>query len=114
MLPWLLIANLVSECKSSLSSMVKARIEKFPCSEEINYRVTNASKIEQLLQEHFAGQDFIIDKTDGISMEFADWRFNLRKSNTEPLIRLNLEVRGKNESLQKRITELETIIDLVK
>jgi phosphomannomutase len=63
------------------------------------------------LEDHFAAKNPRIDRMDGISLEFTDWRFNLRESNTEPLIRLNLEVKGEEESISERIAEIEAVIN---
>jgi phosphomannomutase len=60
---------------------------------------------------HFTRQNPEIDHTDGISMEFPDWRFNLRSSNTEPLLRLNVEARGDASAVARQVTEIETLID---
>jgi phosphomannomutase len=111
MLPWLLISELLSKNGETLSSLVGNRISKFPCSGELNYKVENTAEIIKKLEDHFAAKNPRIDRMDGISLEFTDWRFNLRESNTEPLIRLNVEVKGKKVSLLKRIAEIETVIN---
>ncbi|GAB4169072.1 MAG: phosphohexose mutase [Rickettsiaceae bacterium] len=111
MLPWLLISELISDCGQSLSDMVGARISKFPCSGEINYKVANTSKTINLVTKHFVNQNPVVDNTDGISLEFPYWRLNLRESNTEPLLRLNIEVNGQKESLKNRIAEVEAVIN---
>ena len=86
------------------------RISKFPCSGELNYKVENTAEIIKKLEDHFTPENPRIDRMDGISLEFTDWRFNLRESNTEPLIRLNVEVKGQGVSLLKRIAEIEAVI----
>lgn len=111
MLPWLLISELISKNGESFSSMVGNRISKFPCSGELNYKVENTTEIIKKLEDHFASRNPNIDRMDGISLEFTDWRFNLRESNTEPLVRLNVEIKGKAESLLERIAEIEAIIN---
>ena len=110
MLPWLLVSELISKTGDNLSVLVGNRISKFPCSGEINYKVENTAEIIKRLEDHFAAKNPRIDRMDGISIEFTDWRFNLRESNTEPLIRLNVEVKGQGVSLLKRIAELEAVI----
>ncbi|NJM12385.1 MAG: phosphomannomutase [Synechococcaceae cyanobacterium SM1_2_3] len=110
MLPWLLMVEYLCRNDQSLSSLVDARMQAFPCSGEINFRVEDAqAKIREILVT-YADQEPELDATDGISLEFADWRFNLRSSNTEPLLRLNVETRGDAELLQRRTEELRTLI----
>jgi phosphomannomutase/phosphomannomutase/phosphoglucomutase len=104
MIPWLMVAGLISRSGASLSELVTARMAAFPASGEINRRLGNpAASIEAVL-DRYAGDALVVDRTDGISLEFADWRFILRSSNTEPVVRLNVESRG-NESLMKAKTE---------
>lgn len=92
MIPWLLVAELLSLKSLKLSDMVKERIAKFPSSGEINKTVEcAATTIQKIEQKYSALPNAIIDRTDGLGIEFPEWRFNLRKSNTEPLIRLNVE-----------------------
>jgi phosphomannomutase/phosphoglucomutase len=110
MLPWLLMVEYLCRNNQSLSSLVDARMQAFPCSGEINFRVEDAqAKIREILVT-YADQEPELDETDGISLEFADWRFNLRSSNTEPLLRLNVETRGDAELLQRCTEELRTLI----
>jgi len=111
MLPWLLVSELINKTGDNLSVLVGNRISKFPCSGEINYKVENTAEIIKRLEDHFAAKNPRIDRMDGISLEFTDWRFNLRESNTEPLIRLNLEVKGEEESISERIAEIEAVIN---
>jgi phosphomannomutase/phosphoglucomutase len=110
MLPWLLISELIND--NSLSSLVGARILKFPCSGEINYKVENTAETIKRVEAYFVMQNPKIDRTDGISLEFTNWRFNLRESNTEALIRLNLEIKGLSESLLERVAEVEAVINM--
>ncbi|MEN4950936.1 phosphomannomutase [Stenotrophomonas sp. TWI819] len=110
MIPWLLIAALVSESGRSLADLVEARMQKFPCSGEINFKVTDAKRSVARVMEHFAAQSPSLDHTDGISADFGDWRFNLRSSNTEPLLRLNVETRGDAALLRARTDELSQLI----
>lgn len=94
MIPWLLIANLVSSTGQSLATLVEDRMATFPCSGEINFKVADAKASIERVMDHFADQHAVLDYTDGISADFGDWRFNLRSSNTEPLLRLNVEARA--------------------
>ncbi|MBI3480639.1 MAG: phosphomannomutase CpsG [Nitrosomonadales bacterium] len=110
MIPWLLVAELLSISGKKLSQLVGERIAAYPCSGEINYRVNNmAQTIERVLQ-HFQAQHPAIDRTDGISAEFPQWRFNIRGSNTEPLLRLNVETRGNIAAVQQHVKTIETLI----
>ncbi len=110
MLPWILITELLSFSGGQLSELVEKGMKAYPCSGEINYKVDDFQEAIRKIENYFAPRGAAIDYTDGISVEFSDWRFNLRSSNTEPLLRLNLEVRGKNVSIAKRVAEIESII----
>jgi len=110
MIPWLLIAELVSTSGRSLADLVEARVAKFPCSGEINFKVDDAKAAVARVMAHFGRQSPVLDYTDGISAEFPDWRFNLRSSNTEPLLRLNVETRGDAGLLALRTDEISALI----
>lgn len=111
MIPWLLVAELMSRTGQSLATLVDQRMDAFPCSGEINFRVADVqAAIEQVL-EHYRPLAPAIDRTDGVSLDFGTWRFNLRGSNTEPLLRLNVETRGDIQLLRKRTTEISALID---
>ncbi len=94
MVPWILIAEMMSDQGKTLSQLVDERIEAFPCSGEINMTVSDAKKVLDAVLKHFEGEDYAFDDTDGIGVSFDNWRFNIRSSNTEPLLRLNVESRG--------------------
>ena len=104
MIPWLLIAELVCLRKQPLSSLVKARIEAYPSSGEINSKITDPKAAIARVFAYYQNDAQVIDETDGISMEFGTWRFNLRSSNTEPVVRLNVESKG-NVALMKEKTQ---------
>ncbi len=110
MIPWLLIAELVSQTGTSLGDLVADRMQAFPCSGEINFRVEDAKATVARVMTHYAAQEPILDYTDGVSAEFKDWRFNLRSSNTEPLLRLNVETRGDAALLRAHTEELTALI----
>ncbi|QNR97815.1 phosphomannomutase [Stenotrophomonas sp. 169] len=110
MIPWLLIANLVSSTGKSLGELVADRMQAFPCSGEINFRVDDAKATVARVMAHYEDQRPAMDRTDGVSAEFSNWRFNLRSSNTEPLLRLNVETRGDAALLQERTDELTALI----
>jgi phosphomannomutase len=111
MIPWLLVAELVCLKGQHLSELVKARIEKFPSPGEINRTVKDAQVTIKRIEDMYSAGAISIDKTDGISLEFANWRFNLRASNTEPVIRLNLETRGDQELMKQKTEELLAAIE---
>ncbi len=110
MIPWLLIAALVSESGRSLADLVEARMHKFPCSGEINFKVDDAKAAVARVMAHYAQESPELDHTDGVSADFGTWRFNLRSSNTEPLLRLNVETRADAGLLQQRTDEISTLI----
>ena len=93
MIPWLLVAELVSVSGKTLSQLVGERIAKYPVSGEINRKVSDAKTTLQTLHDQYAKDALFVDDTDGYCFEFADWRFNIRMSNTEPVVRLNVESR---------------------
>ncbi|MBI5706794.1 MAG: phosphomannomutase [Armatimonadetes bacterium] len=105
MIPLLLIADLVSRSGKSLSELVGEMIERYPCSGEVNSTVESVPAVLARVEEKFAagGQ---IDRIDGLSVAFEDWRFNLRGSNTEPVIRLNVETRGNRALMEAKTQEL--------
>lgn len=111
MIPWLLVAEKLCRDGHSLSEMVAERMRLFPCSGEINFTVANPAETIERVLDAFAGQNPLLDKTDGISAEFADWRFNLRASNTEPLLRLNVESRGDAALLAQRTRDIRELIE---
>ena len=111
MIPWLLAAELISTEGKSLSELVGERMARFPASGEINRKVQDAAQTLQTLHDKYAGEALDIDDTDGYSFEYPDWRFNIRMSNTEPVVRLNVETRGNPDLLQKKIAELVAILE---
>ena len=110
-IPWLLVAALIGEKGLSLSQLIGERMRKFPASGEINRTVTSIPAVLERIEAKYAPAAITIDRTDGISLEFAEWRFNLRGSNTEPVLRLNVEARGDHALMQARTEELLAVID---
>jgi len=112
MIPWLLAVVVLSETKQSLSSLVEDMIAKFPCSGEINFKVANTQITIQKIFDHYADQKPVIDYTDGVSLDFGEWRLNVRASNTEPLLRLNIESRLDHnpKPMQNYVDELTALI----
>ncbi|HLN49479.1 MAG TPA: phosphomannomutase CpsG, partial [Steroidobacteraceae bacterium] len=106
MIPWLLVAQILCESGKPLSALVGERIALFPVSGELNYRVPDPGAAIAALEARYARLALKVERTDGLSYEFANWRFNLRASNTEPLIRLNVEARGSQELMRSKTQEL--------
>ncbi|HDK37765.1 MAG TPA: phosphomannomutase [Thiolapillus brandeum] len=109
-IPWLLVAELVSVKGRSLSSMLDERIAKFPTSGEINFKVKDAAQAVRAVEEKYLPSAKSVDRTDGLSLEYDNWRFNLRASNTEPVLRLNLESRGDQQLLEEKTQELSAFL----
>ncbi|QJB49860.1 phosphomannomutase CpsG [Acinetobacter sp. NEB149] len=112
MIPWLLAISVLSETQQTLSSLVEDMIEKFPCSGEINFKVADTQATIQKIFDHFSDQNPEIDETDGVSLNFGSWRLNVRASNTEPLLRLNIESRKDQnpKPMQDYVDELTQLI----
>ena len=106
MIPWLLVAEIMSRHKKSLAELVGDRMRRFPASGEINRKVTDAQAAIEKAEARYGAGALAIDRTDGLGIDFADWRFNLRASNTEPLLRLNVESRGDEPLMRRRTEEL--------
>ncbi len=108
MIPFLLIMQLMSEENKKLSELVNEMIAAYPCSGEINTTLANpAAKLEEIKNKY---NDGVVDYTDGVSVSYSDWRFNVRISNTEPLIRLNVETRRSEELMKQKTEELLNFI----
>jgi phosphomannomutase len=111
MIPWLLILELLGKKHWHLSSVVRDRLERFPVSGEINRSVEDAETAIARVENFYKSSVINVERCDGLSMEFVDWRFNLRSSNTEPLLRLNVETRNNREVLDRRTREILGIIE---
>ena len=111
MIPWLLIAGLMSQTGRSLADLVAAREAAFPCSGEINREVEDPAALITAVEARYREQALAVEKLDGLGMDFADWRFNLRMSNTEPVVRLNVETRGDATLMTEKTQELLALID---
>ncbi|MEA3176053.1 MAG: phosphomannomutase / phosphoglucomutase, partial [Gammaproteobacteria bacterium] len=110
MIPWLLIAQILSETPQKLSALVDQRIALFPVSGELNYRVPDSKAAIAAVEQRYAKEAEVVDRTDGVSFEFPTWRFNLRTSNTEPLIRLNVEARGSVALMHSKTEEVLSLL----
>ena len=104
MIPWLLVLAVISESGKTLGELVRERQRLYPVSGEINREISDTRAAMSLVLKHYQSQALSVDHTDGLSMEFAQWRLNLRGSNTEPLLRLNVESRA-DESLMRAKTQ---------
>ena len=111
MIPWLLITELMLRTGQSLGELVAAREAAFPCSGEINREVADPAALLAAVEAHYAPDALALEKLDGLGMEFAAWRFNLRMSNTEPVVRLNVESRGDQALMTEKTKELLAMID---
>ncbi len=111
MIPWLLVCELLSNSRKPLSALVAERIKLFPCSGEINFKVSNVNNALKAIQHHYSPLNPVLDDTDGLSMAFPNWRFNLRGSNTEPLLRLNVESRGETHLMASKTQEIIRLIE---
>ena len=110
MIPLLLVIDLLCRKGSSLKAEVEQRMTRYPSPGEINSSVADADVAIERVRSHYAKDSPREDLTDGISLEFDDWRFNLRKSNTEPVVRLNVETRADPALLKRRTEELLALI----
>ena len=110
MIPWLLIAELVYRSGHSLGDCVKDRFAAFPSSWEINFKVADGGKAIGNVLSAYRADALSIDETDGVSVAFEDWRFNLRQSNTEPLVRLNVEGTGNADALASHVSAIAKLL----
>jgi len=106
MIPWLMALDIMSRTGKPLSALVGERMRLFPTSGEINRRVDDADAVLARIRSTYGPKAQRTDETDGVGMDFDRWRFNLRLSNTEPLIRLNVETRGDEDLLKEKTAEL--------
>jgi len=111
MIPWLLVAELMSTTGKSLSELVGERIAKYPASGEINRQVADAGETLQKLYDRYAADALAVDDSDGYCFEFPKWRFNIRMSNTEPVVRLNVESRGDRELMDSKTAQVLAILE---
>ncbi len=111
MIPWLLVTELLCLKGQSLGELVRDRMAAFPASGEINSKLAQPAVAIKRVEDHFAPQAKGIDRTDGISMDFGEWRFNLRSSNTEPVVRLNVESRADTELMQAKTQEILALLN---
>jgi phosphomannomutase len=111
MIPWLLVLERMCVSGKPLSALVGERMRAFPASGEINRKLTDAKAAIAAVRARYEPHAKSIDLTDGLSIEFTDWRFNLRSSNTEPLVRLNVESRQNEALMRAKTQDLLAILD---
>lgn len=111
MLPWMLVIAAMQRHGKPLAELVRERMDAWPCSGEINRRVADAPALMRKIRDHYAPAATYEDAIDGVNLEFGNWRFNLRMSNTEPLLRLNVESRADRALLEEKTAELLALID---
>lgn len=106
MIPWLLVAELVCVKEQTIGQLVKDRIAAYPSSGEINVKLAEPTISIDKVKQHYLELGGEVDYTDGISIEFPEWRFNLRSSNTEPVVRLNVESRSDVTLMREKTAEI--------
>ncbi len=110
MIPWLLVVELMGRTNLSLADLLAARRAAFPSSGEINFRVTDAAVCVARVRAAYQPTALVVDEMDGLSLEFADWRLNLRSSNTEPLLRLNVESKGNADLVAEKVAAISAML----
>ena len=110
MIPWLVVWELLSKSNLSMADLISDRKRKFPSSGELNFSVSNPTKCIKMVKNFFLKEATKVDEFDGLSISFENWRFNLRLSNTEPLVRLNVETKGDQLLLKEKIENLKNLI----
>jgi phosphomannomutase len=111
MIPWLLVTQTICEAGKSLSALVDERMRLFPASGEINRHLADGKAAIRKVEARYRPAARQVDYTDGLSIEFEAWRFNLRTSNTEPLVRLNVESRGDEALMRAKTEELLNLLE---
>ena len=111
MVPWMLVLELMGASGKSLGDLVNERVERFPASGEINRRIADPEAAIVRVRKRYENDALKIDETDGVGIDFEAWRFNLRLSNTEPLIRLNVESRGDRPLMEAKTREVLALLE---
>jgi len=110
-IPWLVMGQVLSETGQPLSALIGERMRLFPASGEINRKLADQQAAIAAVQARYVPQALKVETVDGLSVEFDRWRFNLRSSNTEPLVRLNVESRGDTALMQDKTQEILALLD---
>ncbi|MBT6043659.1 MAG: phosphomannomutase [Gammaproteobacteria bacterium] len=111
MVPWLLVLEIMCTSGKPLSQLVEECIARFPASGEINREVADAKAVIEKVLAHYKDDAIDVDYTDGVSVSFDHWRFNLRMSNTEPVVRLNVESRGDIALMEQKTEEILALME---
>jgi phosphomannomutase len=111
MVPWLLVVGLMSSQGKRLSELVNESMAAYPASGEINRNVEDPGALIEAIEQRYSADAESVDHTDGLSICFEKWRFNLRMSNTEPVLRLNVESRGDEALMRAKTDEIIAIIE---
>ena len=111
MIPWLQVVEAICEAGRPFSEMLAERIARFPVSGEINLTLSDPGRALETVRERCAADSLAVDETDGLSIEYPSWRFNVRMSNTEPVVRLNVETRADKDLLQIKTDELIAVLE---
>ncbi len=111
MIPWLLIAEIMSRSGELLSTLIDAQRKEFPSSGEINFELNNPNASIKRVVDFYKNEYLLKEELDGMSLTFEDWRLNLRSSNTEPLVRLNIESRGNSSLVSRKILEIKALLE---
>jgi phosphomannomutase len=114
MIPWLQVVEAISEARRPFSEMLAERIALFPISGEINLTLANPAAALEAIRAGYAASALTVDETDGLSIEYEQWRFNVRTSNTEPVVRLNVETRADQALLKAKTEELIVVLESAK
>ena len=109
MVTWLLVLELLCKAGKPFSTLMEERMERYPISGEINNTVKDGKAVLAALEEKY-GKEGKVVKVDGLSVDFPEWRFNVRISNTEPVLRLNVETRQDKALLKEKTEELLALI----
>ena len=110
MIPWILVAELLCVKNTQLSEVVKERIKNYPSSGELNFKIADPKAAIAHVRSTLEPEAIGVDETDGISLDFGDWRFNLRSSNTEPVVRLNVESRHNIPLMEEKTKQIITLL----
>jgi phosphomannomutase/phosphomannomutase/phosphoglucomutase len=110
MIPWLLLVELLSEAGKPFSAVVNDCMQAYPCSGEINFTVADAKGALLRIRETYANDARLVETLDGLSMDFGSWRFNVRSSNTEPVVRLNVESRADTALMRQQTDALAKLL----
>jgi phosphomannomutase len=110
MIPWLLVIELISRTGKPLSALVQERMAAYPSSGETNFKLSDPKASIAKILSQYEPLATHKDTTDGVSLTFDTWRFNLRSSNTEPVVRLNIEAKGDAQLVQEKLAEIKALI----